>query len=92
MKTYFLALNKNDFNISGSTWTSNVVDLYSNRFYTNYSTFRSPKGLNELGDYTFVGTEVIDGATPTIDGAIKVTNYGEIVADENTRSFWFIQL
>lgn len=90
MKTYFLALNKNDFNISGTTWTSNVVDLYSNKFYTNYSTFRSPNGLNEIGDFTFVGTEILENATPTIDGATTVTNYGEILADENTRKLWHI--
>lgn len=90
MKTYFLALNKNDFNISGTTWTSNKIDLYSNRFYTNYSTFRSPNGLNELGDFTFVGTKIIDGATPTIDGSIKVTNYGEIKLDEDSRAIWIL--
>lgn len=88
MKTYFLALNKSDFNVSSSTWTSNVIDLYSNRFYTNYSTFRSQYGLNELGDYTFVGTQILQNATPTIDGALKVTNYGEIVLDEDPRIFW----
>ena len=90
MKTYFLALNKNNFNISGTTWTSNVVDLYSNKFYTNYSTFRSPNGVNQIGDFTFVGTEILEGATPTIDGATTVTNYGEILADENTRKLWHI--
>jgi len=88
MKTYFLALNKTDFNISGSTWTSNVVDIYLNRFYTNYSTFRSPNGLNEIGDFTFVGTEVLNNATPTIDGSVAVTNYGEIKLDQDSRSIW----
>jgi|LakMenE18May11ns_1017448.scaffolds.fasta_scaffold9815210_2 hypothetical protein len=86
MKTYFLALNKSDFNISGSTWTSNPIDLYSNRFYTNYSTFRSKNGLNELGDFTFVGTEILPNATPTIEGSTKVTNFGEIVVDTDPRS------
>lgn len=90
MKTYFLALNKTDFNISSTTWTSNVIDLYSNRFYTNYSTFRSPNGINELGDFTFVGTKILENATPTINGANTVTNYGEILVDENTRIIWDI--
>lgn len=85
MKTYFLALNKNDFNISQSTWTSNVFDLYSNRFYTNYSTFRSSTGLNELGDFTFVGTKILDSATPTIAGSEKVTDYGEIILDTSAQ-------
>ena len=65
MKTYFLALNNTDFSKSGNTWTSAVFDLYSNRFYTNYSTYKSPYGLNELGDYTFVGTNIASPNTRT---------------------------
>lgn len=63
MKTYFLALNNTDFSISGNTWTSSSLDLYANRFYTNYSTYKSPYGLNEIGNYTFVGTEI---ASPNV--------------------------
>jgi hypothetical protein len=63
MKTYFLALNNTDFEIEGNTWTSLSFDLYSNRFYTNYSTYKSPYGINDLQDYTFVGTEI---ASPNI--------------------------
>lgn len=84
MKTYFLALNKSDFNVNGNTWTSNIFDLYSNKFYTNYSTYRSPTGLNIIGDYTFVGTE-ITSATPTISPNATPTNYGEIVFDKSAR-------
>lgn len=83
MKTYFLALNKSDFTISGSTWTSNVIDLYSNRFYTNFSSFRTGDGINELGDFTFVGTKIIDDATPSINGGLKVTDFGEIISYTN---------
>lgn len=85
MKTYFLALNKNDFNVDGSKWTSNVIDLYSNRFYTNYSTYRSSTGLNLLGDYTFVGTEILS-STPTISASATPTNYGEIIFDQSQRN------
>ena len=85
MKTYFLALNNSDFNISGTTWTSNVIYIYSNRFYTNFSTLRSRHGINELGDYTFVGTEIKDDATPTLGSTTKVTNYGEIILEETIR-------
>jgi hypothetical protein len=63
MKTYFLALNNTDFQIEGNTWTSSSFDLYSNRFYTNYSTYKSPYGINDLEDYTFIGTEI---ASPNI--------------------------
>jgi len=94
MKTYFLALNNSDFAISGKTWTSSSFDLYSNRFYTNYSTYRSPYGLNELGNYTFVGTEVsspnyaTSSATPTLNNAYKVTNYGEVVRDPDWTPYY----
>jgi hypothetical protein len=83
MKTYFLALNNTDFTKSGNTWTSTSFDLYSNRFYTNYSTYRSQYGNNGIGDYVFTGTKVLDSATPTIDPNAVVTDYGEIVQDLN---------
>lgn len=83
MKTYFLALNNTDFTKSGNTWTSSSFDLYSNRFYTNYSTYRSQYGNNGIGDYIFTGTKVLSGATPTIDPNAVVTDYGEIVQDLN---------
>lgn len=86
MKTYFLALNKSDFNINGNVWTSNVVDLYKNRFYTNYSTHRSSTGINVLGDYTFVGTELLS-SSPNLLGDSTPTNYGEIVLDNSQRRF-----
>jgi len=70
MKTYFLALNKNDFNISANTWTSNIIDIYSNRFYTN-----------------FVGTQILQNATPSINESTKVTDYGEIKLDTDSRNF-----
>ena len=84
MKTYFLALNRSDFNVVGNVWTSNVIDLYSNKFYTNYSTHRSPSGLNLLGDYTFVGTS-LSSSEPTISQDATPTNYGEIVFDQSQR-------
>jgi hypothetical protein len=85
MKTYFLALNNTDFTKSGNTWTSSSFDLYSNRFYTNYSTYRSQYGNNGIGDYVFTGTKVLDSATPTtaLDPNAIVTDYGEIVQDLN---------
>lgn len=89
MKTYFLALSKSDFNVDGNVWTSNVFDLYSNKFYTNYSTYRSATGLNLLGDYTFVGTE-LSSSTPTISANATPTNYGEIVFDESQRRVFTI--
>jgi hypothetical protein len=89
MKTYFLALNKSDFSVNGSTWTSDVIDLYANKFYYNYSTYRSPTGLNILGDYTFVGTE-LSSSTPTILENATPTNYGEVIFDETQRSIFNI--
>ena len=83
MKTYFLALNNTDFTKSGNTWASSSFDLYSNKFYTNYSTYRSQYGNNGIGDYVFTGTKVLESATPTttVDPNAIVTDYGEIVQD-----------
>lgn len=81
MKTYLLNFNAGDFTKNGKSWTSSVIDLYSNKYYTNFSYSKSATGLNSLGDYTFTGTELIEGATPTITGSYAVTNYGELYQD-----------
>ena len=81
MKTYLLSFNTGDFTKSGNLWTSSVIDLYSNRFYKNFSYTRSANGLNSLGDYTYTGTSEIQGATPTIADAYAVTDAGELYRD-----------
>jgi hypothetical protein len=83
MKTYLLSFNANDFVKSNNVWTTSSIDLYHNKFYTNYSLKKSAFGLNSLEDYTFTGTEILPSATPTIPGAYQVTNYGELISDEN---------
>lgn len=81
MKTYLLSFNTGDFTKSSNLWTSSVIDLYSNRFYKNFSYTRSATGLNSLGDYTYTGTSIIQGATPTIEDAYAVTDTGELYRD-----------
>ena len=81
MKTYLLSFNTGDFTKSNNLWTSSVIDLYSNRFYKNFSYTRSATGLNSLGDYTYTGTSNVQGATPTIEGAYAVTDTGELYSD-----------
>lgn len=81
MKTYLLSFNTGDFTKSDNLWTSSVIDLYSNKFYKNFSYTRSATGLNSLGDYIYTGTREIQGATPTIDGAYAVTDSGELYLD-----------
>lgn len=83
MKTYLLSFNTNDFTKDNKVWTTGVIDLYSNKYYTNFSFTRSRTGLNSLGDYTFTGTELLADATPTVEGAYAVTNYGELYRDPN---------
>ena len=83
MKTYLLSFATSDFVKSNNVWTSSVIDLYSNKYYTNFSYTRSRMGLNSLGDYTFTGTKILSGATPTIENAYAVTNYGELYRDPN---------
>lgn len=88
MKTYFLALRNQDFTITSNVWKTGSIDLYSNKFYTNYSVYRSQYGNNLMGDYRFTGTTVIPNATPTISGAHTVTNYGEILNDQDYGEYY----
>lgn len=78
MKTYLLSFITSDFSKNGKVWNSEAIDLYANKFYTNYSYTRSPDGLNLLPNFVFTGTEILEGATPTIPGAFQVTNYRRI--------------
>lgn len=55
MKVYYLKFNKSDLTQSGYTWTSPVIDLYTNSQYKNYSTTKSGLGLDSLGDRTWTG-------------------------------------
>lgn len=91
MKQFIIALKSSDFIKSGKSWSTGAIDLYQNKWYTNYSTIRSRYGLDEIGDRTFVGTEVIEGATPSVivDGStpVSVTNYGEILVEQNVVSY-----
>ena len=88
MKTYFLALRNEDFTITGNTWKSLSFDLYANKFYTNYSVLRSPYGNNAIDDYTFTGLATKDGATPTVPGAYSVTDYGELILDQQYGQYY----
>jgi hypothetical protein len=91
MKQFIIALRSADFVKSGKSWSTGAIDLYHNKWYTNYSISRSRNGLNTIGDRTFVGTEIIQDATPTIvvDGStpVSVTNYGEIVQQAGVVSY-----
>lgn len=87
MKQFIIALKSTDFIKSGKNWTTDYIDLYNNRWYTNYSNYRSRYGLDYIGNKVFVGTEVIENATPTVEienaTPIAVTDYGEIIQDTN---------
>lgn len=91
MKQFVIALKSSDFSKSGKSWSTGAIDLYNNRWYTNYSPIRSRYGLDLIGDRTFVGTETIPDATPTvvISGStpVTVTNYGEIVKETNVITY-----
>lgn len=91
MKQFIIALRSADFVKSGKSWSTGAIDLYHNKWYTNYSISRSRNGLNTIGDRTFVGTEILQDATPTIvvDGStpVSVTNYGEIVQQAGVVSY-----
>lgn len=91
MKQFVIALRSLDFLKSGKTWSTEAIDLYHNKWYTNYSVLKSRYGIQELTDQTFVGTEVLPDATPSIiiNGStpVSVTNYGEIVKQEDAISY-----
>jgi len=90
MKTYFLALNKSDFSIDNNIWTSNTIDLYANKFYINYSTYRSSAGENILGDHTLVGALGNQNQQSTISQDSTPTTLGEIILDKSQRYFFTI--
>lgn len=91
MKQFVIALRSADFSKSGKNWSTEAIDLYHNRWYTNYSNTRSRYGLDLIDDRTFVGTKVLPNATPTviISGStpVTVTNYGEIVKETGVVSY-----
>lgn len=95
MKQFIMPLRSTDFIKSGKLWSTGSIDLYHNKWYTNYSVNKSRYGLNLIGDNTFVGTEVVAGATPSvvIDGStpVYVTNYGEVLVEENAKKYNIFQ-
>lgn len=44
----------------GNKWRTEVIDLYDNIFYRNFSAKKSPYGTNLLGDNTYTGQDYID--------------------------------
>jgi hypothetical protein len=90
MKRYLLGLRSGDFNKNGRLWITDPINLYNNKFYKNYSYKRSQTGLNLIGDYTFVGTELTSPSysgvhAATVDQYVKyATNYGEVVYEPAT--------
>ena len=67
MKSYLLSFTSYDFSKNGKTWVTSPVDLYFNKYYTNFSNKRSRTGNNLIGDYTFTGTEKTGDAFVYID-------------------------
>lgn len=87
MKQFVIALKSADFIKSGKNWATNAIDLYNNKWYTNYSISKSRYGLDLFNNRTFIGTEVIENATPTVSvlnsTPVYSTNYGEVLLDTN---------
>ena len=67
MKSYLLSFTSYDFSKNGKTWVTSPVDLYFNKYYTNFSNKRSRTGNNLIGDYTFTGTEKTGDAYIYVD-------------------------
>lgn len=94
MKQFIIALRSADFIKSGKSWTTESIDLYHNKWYTNYSVSRSPYGLNQLEDRTFVGTQLVD-TTPSLEiqgsTPVSVTDYGEIFKQQSAITYNIFQ-
>lgn len=63
MKTYYLRLTKDDFTLGPGTCTSNIVDLYDNGSYRNYSTVKSNYGTNLLENRVWTGLGELEPKT-----------------------------
>lgn len=63
MRRFYLRLTKDDFTTSGNTWTSDVIDLYDNASYTNFSTAKSEYGSGVVGENLWTSVAAL-GATP----------------------------
>lgn len=91
MKQFILGLKSADFIKSGKHWETDAIDLYNNKWYTNYSVTKSRYGLNLYEGRTFVGTSVVEDATPTVvvNGSTPLysTNYGEVLIDPNVINY-----
>jgi hypothetical protein len=63
MKTFYLTFTKDNLTYEDEYWTSELIDLYNNEFYTNFSVTKSAYGANTLEDGTWVGFIEEDGNT-----------------------------
>lgn len=73
MKTYYLKLQKSDFEYdeSGLVFRSDIVDLYNNDSYSNYSTTKSVYGTNLLSNNVWTGMNEI---SPTVTEAGEISD------------------
>lgn len=55
MKTYYLRFTEADFSVSGNLWRTDVIDLYYNDQFKNYSAKKANYGTDLLGDGTYTG-------------------------------------
>lgn len=86
MKPYYIIFNENNLTYDPAIdrWVSEVIDLYDNEFYTNYSATRSKYGLNALGDSTWTGLTGNDIQTEVgyVDGDRFVDTSGAITISQ----------
>lgn len=64
MKPYYLIFAKDNLTLEDGYWTSDLVDLYENEFYKNYSATRSNYGTDLLGNKIWTG---FASASPNTD-------------------------
>lgn len=77
MRTYFLRLDQAEVVESGNTWTSDVVDLYHNQYYANFSVTKSNYGMPGE-NLTWIGINRGSTYNPVIWQELRALTWGEI--------------
>lgn len=65
MKYYHLIFTKDNLTYEDGVWKSDLIDLYNNDFYQNWTATRSQYGTNSIGDDTWTGFSESEGQTDT---------------------------
>lgn len=75
MRRFYLKLSSSTVTKNANEWTSGVIDLYDNNWYTNYSTIKSIYGSNLLGTDVWTGVSARGASPDSSHGAVMAGRY-----------------